>query len=56
MIFLVGSSSAKQCAAQGTRSPAPKVHTGTLLSSGVKVSLGNLTKTTFQLFLLSTVL
>ncbi|XP_008332108.1 YEATS domain-containing protein 2 [Cynoglossus semilaevis] len=32
-----GSSSAKQSAAQGTRSPAPKVHTGTLLSSGVKV-------------------
>uniref|UniRef100_A0A1A8RAH9 YEATS domain-containing protein 2 n=2 Tax=Nothobranchius TaxID=28779 RepID=A0A1A8RAH9_9TELE len=30
-----GSPSAKQ--AQGTRSPAPKVHTGTLLSSGVKV-------------------
>uniref|UniRef100_A0A8C4DCL1 YEATS domain-containing protein 2 n=1 Tax=Dicentrarchus labrax TaxID=13489 RepID=A0A8C4DCL1_DICLA len=26
-------------AAQGTRSPAPKVHTGTFLSSGVKVSL-----------------
>uniref|UniRef100_A0A1A7YJJ0 YEATS domain-containing protein 2 n=1 Tax=Iconisemion striatum TaxID=60296 RepID=A0A1A7YJJ0_9TELE len=30
-----GSPSAKQ--AQGTRSPAPKVHSGTLLSSGVKV-------------------
>ncbi|KAM4556865.1 YEATS domain-containing protein 2 [Fundulus diaphanus] len=30
-----GSPSAKQ--AQGTRSPAPKVHTGTFLSSGVKV-------------------
>ncbi|XP_038129231.1 YEATS domain-containing protein 2 isoform X2 [Cyprinodon tularosa] len=30
-----GTSSAKQT--QGTRSPAPKVHTGTLLSSGVKV-------------------
>uniref|UniRef100_A0A8C6PS84 YEATS domain-containing protein 2 n=1 Tax=Nothobranchius furzeri TaxID=105023 RepID=A0A8C6PS84_NOTFU len=27
--------------AQGARSPAPKVHTGTLLSSGVKVSLYN---------------
>uniref|UniRef100_A0A8P4JWE9 YEATS domain-containing protein 2 n=1 Tax=Dicentrarchus labrax TaxID=13489 RepID=A0A8P4JWE9_DICLA len=34
-----GSPSAKQSAAQGTRSPAPKVHTGTFLSSGVKVSL-----------------
>ncbi|KAM8839740.1 YEATS domain-containing protein 2 isoform 2-T2 [Synchiropus picturatus] len=32
-----GSPSAKQSAAQGTRSPAPKVHTGTLLSSGMKV-------------------
>ncbi|XP_076000921.1 YEATS domain-containing protein 2 isoform X2 [Genypterus blacodes] len=32
-----GSSSAKQSAAHGTRSPAPKVHTGTFLSSGVKV-------------------
>ncbi|XP_011614731.2 YEATS domain-containing protein 2 isoform X2 [Takifugu rubripes] len=32
-----GSPSAKQPAAQGTRSPAPKVHTGTFLSSGVKV-------------------
>ncbi|XP_044075074.1 YEATS domain-containing protein 2 isoform X1 [Siniperca chuatsi] len=32
-----GSPSAKQSAAQGTRSPAPKVHTGTFLSSGVKV-------------------
>ncbi|XP_029380366.1 YEATS domain-containing protein 2 isoform X2 [Echeneis naucrates] len=32
-----GSTSAKQSAAQGTRSPAPKLHTGTLLSSGVKV-------------------
>uniref|UniRef100_H3C783 YEATS domain-containing protein 2 n=1 Tax=Tetraodon nigroviridis TaxID=99883 RepID=H3C783_TETNG len=31
-----GSPSAKQPAAQGTRSPAPKVHTGTFLSSGVK--------------------
>uniref|UniRef100_A0A7N8YNB9 YEATS domain-containing protein 2 n=1 Tax=Mastacembelus armatus TaxID=205130 RepID=A0A7N8YNB9_9TELE len=34
-----GSPSAKQSAAQGTRSPAPKVHTGTFLSSGVKVSV-----------------
>lgn len=33
-----GSPSAKQSSAQGTRSPAPKVHTGTFLSSGVKVS------------------
>ncbi|KAM9790025.1 YEATS domain-containing protein 2 [Neosynchiropus ocellatus] len=32
-----GSPSAKQSAAQGTRSPAPKVHSGTLLSSGMKV-------------------
>ncbi|KAM4605561.1 YEATS domain-containing protein 2 [Polymixia lowei] len=32
-----GSPSAKQSAAQGTRSPAPKVHTGSFLSSGVKV-------------------
>ncbi|XP_074544027.1 YEATS domain-containing protein 2 isoform X1 [Halichoeres trimaculatus] len=32
-----GSPSAKQSAAHGTRSPAPKVHTGTFLSSGVKV-------------------
>ncbi|KAM9322687.1 YEATS domain-containing protein 2 isoform 2-T2 [Pholidichthys leucotaenia] len=32
-----GSPSVKQSAAQGPRSPAPKVHTGTLLSSGVKV-------------------
>ncbi|XP_023261239.1 YEATS domain-containing protein 2 isoform X1 [Seriola lalandi dorsalis] len=32
-----GSPSTKQSAAQGTRSPAPKVHTGTFLSSGVKV-------------------
>ncbi|XP_037132091.1 YEATS domain-containing protein 2 isoform X1 [Syngnathus acus] len=32
-----GSPSAKQSAAQGTRSPAPKIHTGTLLSSGMKV-------------------
>lgn len=32
-----GSPSAKQSAAQGARSPAPKVHTGTFLSSGVKV-------------------
>ncbi|XP_058470687.1 YEATS domain-containing protein 2 isoform X1 [Solea solea] len=32
-----GSPSAKQSVAQGTRSPAPKVHTGTLLSSGMKV-------------------
>ncbi|XP_077415185.1 YEATS domain-containing protein 2 isoform X2 [Vanacampus margaritifer] len=32
-----GSPSAKQSAAQGTRSPAPKVHTGTFLSSGMKV-------------------
>ncbi|XP_041659051.1 YEATS domain-containing protein 2 isoform X5 [Cheilinus undulatus] len=32
-----GSPSGKQSAAHGTRSPAPKVHTGTLLSSGVKV-------------------
>lgn len=34
---LTGSPSSKQSAAQGTRSPGPKVHTGTLLSSGVKV-------------------
>uniref|UniRef100_A0A096LWM5 YEATS domain-containing protein 2 n=1 Tax=Poecilia formosa TaxID=48698 RepID=A0A096LWM5_POEFO len=41
--FLSGSPSAKQ--AQGARSPAPKVHTGTFLSSGVKVSLSvSLTK------------
>uniref|UniRef100_UPI0037E7BD57 YEATS domain-containing protein 2 n=1 Tax=Semicossyphus pulcher TaxID=241346 RepID=UPI0037E7BD57 len=32
-----GSPSAKQSAAHGTRSPAPKVHTSTFLSSGVKV-------------------
>ncbi|XP_061835702.1 YEATS domain-containing protein 2 isoform X1 [Nerophis lumbriciformis] len=32
-----GSPSAKQSAAQGTRSPAPKMHTGTFLSSGMKV-------------------
>ncbi|XP_056149245.1 YEATS domain-containing protein 2 [Lampris incognitus] len=32
-----GSPSAKQSAAQGPRSPAPKVHTGSFLSSGVKV-------------------
>ncbi|KAM3604504.1 uncharacterized protein V6R79_011968 [Siganus canaliculatus] len=32
-----GSPSAKQSPAQGTRSPAPKVHTGTFLSSGMKV-------------------
>uniref|UniRef100_UPI003AADC286 YEATS domain-containing protein 2 n=1 Tax=Centroberyx gerrardi TaxID=166262 RepID=UPI003AADC286 len=32
-----GSPSAKHSAAQGTRSPAPKVHTGSFLSSGVKV-------------------
>nr|XP_046264608.1 YEATS domain-containing protein 2 isoform X2 [Scatophagus argus] len=32
-----GSPSAKPSATQGTRSPAPKVHTGTFLSSGVKV-------------------
>ncbi|XP_049888839.1 YEATS domain-containing protein 2 isoform X1 [Epinephelus moara] len=32
-----GSPSAKQSVAQGARSPAPKVHTGTFLSSGVKV-------------------
>ncbi|XP_061653816.1 YEATS domain-containing protein 2 isoform X2 [Phyllopteryx taeniolatus] len=32
-----GSPSAKQSTAQGTRSPAPKVHTGTFLSSGMKV-------------------
>ncbi|XP_037314633.2 YEATS domain-containing protein 2 isoform X1 [Pungitius pungitius] len=32
-----GSPSSKQSAAQGTRSPAPKVHTGTFLSSGMKV-------------------
>ncbi|XP_068557565.1 YEATS domain-containing protein 2 [Cebidichthys violaceus] len=32
-----GSPSAKPSAAQGTRSPAPKVHTGTFLSSGMKV-------------------
>uniref|UniRef100_A0A3P8SNR6 YEATS domain-containing protein 2 n=1 Tax=Amphiprion percula TaxID=161767 RepID=A0A3P8SNR6_AMPPE len=32
-----GSPSTKQSAVQGTRSPAPKVHTGTFLSSGVKV-------------------
>ncbi|XP_045907977.1 YEATS domain-containing protein 2 isoform X2 [Micropterus dolomieu] len=32
-----GSPTAKQSAAQGARSPAPKVHTGTFLSSGVKV-------------------
>lgn len=37
-----GSPSAKQPAAQGTRSPAPKVHAGTFLSSGVKVSRQNL--------------
>lgn len=36
--YSTGSPSAKQSAAQGTRSPAPKVHTGTFLSSGVKVS------------------
>uniref|UniRef100_A0A669EE31 YEATS domain-containing protein 2 n=1 Tax=Oreochromis niloticus TaxID=8128 RepID=A0A669EE31_ORENI len=33
-----GSPSTKQSATQGTRSPAPKVHTGTFLSSGMKVS------------------
>ncbi|KAM6990276.1 LOW QUALITY PROTEIN: YEATS domain-containing protein 2 [Tautogolabrus adspersus] len=32
-----GSPSAKQSAAHGSRSPAPKVHTGTFLSSGMKV-------------------
>ncbi|XP_042353780.1 YEATS domain-containing protein 2 isoform X2 [Plectropomus leopardus] len=32
-----GSPTAKQSVAQGARSPAPKVHTGTFLSSGVKV-------------------
>uniref|UniRef100_A0A8D2ZGV7 YEATS domain-containing protein 2 n=1 Tax=Scophthalmus maximus TaxID=52904 RepID=A0A8D2ZGV7_SCOMX len=32
-----GSPSAKQSVAQGPRSPAPKVHTGTFLSSGMKV-------------------
>uniref|UniRef100_A0AAX7UY53 YEATS domain-containing protein 2 n=1 Tax=Astatotilapia calliptera TaxID=8154 RepID=A0AAX7UY53_ASTCA len=32
-----GSPSTKQSATQGTRSPAPKVHTGTFLSSGMKV-------------------
>uniref|UniRef100_A0A8C2X419 YEATS domain-containing protein 2 n=1 Tax=Cyclopterus lumpus TaxID=8103 RepID=A0A8C2X419_CYCLU len=32
-----GIPSAKQSVAQGTRSPAPKVHTGTFLSSGMKV-------------------
>uniref|UniRef100_A0A3Q3JRY1 YEATS domain-containing protein 2 n=1 Tax=Monopterus albus TaxID=43700 RepID=A0A3Q3JRY1_MONAL len=32
-----GSPSAKQSVPQGTRSPAPKVHTGTFLSSGMKV-------------------
>ncbi|KAM6920788.1 YEATS domain-containing protein 2 [Lycodopsis pacificus] len=32
-----GSPSAKQSVAQGARSPAPKVHTGTFLSSGMKV-------------------
>ncbi|KAK2822334.1 hypothetical protein Q5P01_022399 [Channa striata] len=32
-----GSPSVKPSAAQGTRSPGPKVHTGTFLSSGVKV-------------------
>uniref|UniRef100_A0A3P8N7D1 YEATS domain-containing protein 2 n=1 Tax=Astatotilapia calliptera TaxID=8154 RepID=A0A3P8N7D1_ASTCA len=31
-----GSPSTKQSATQGTRSPAPKVHTGTFLSSGMK--------------------
>uniref|UniRef100_A0AAQ5XIP4 YEATS domain-containing protein 2 n=1 Tax=Amphiprion ocellaris TaxID=80972 RepID=A0AAQ5XIP4_AMPOC len=34
-----GSPSTKQSAVQGTRSPAPKVHTGTFLSSGVKPEL-----------------
>lgn len=33
-----GSPSTKQSAAQGARSPAPKVHSGTFLPSGVKVS------------------
>ncbi|KAM3866478.1 YEATS domain-containing protein 2 [Diretmus argenteus] len=32
-----GSPSVKQSAGQGTRSPAPKVHTGSFLSSGMKV-------------------
>ncbi|KAK1879435.1 YEATS domain containing protein 2 [Dissostichus eleginoides] len=32
-----GSPSAKQSVAQGARSPAPKLHSGTFLSSGVKV-------------------
>ncbi|XP_063742700.1 YEATS domain-containing protein 2 isoform X2 [Eleginops maclovinus] len=32
-----GSPSAKQSVAQGARSPAPKVHSGTFLSSGMKV-------------------
>ncbi|XP_056277015.1 YEATS domain-containing protein 2 isoform X2 [Pseudoliparis swirei] len=32
-----GITSAKQSVAQGTRSPAPKVHTGTFFSSGMKV-------------------
>nr|XP_057922377.1 YEATS domain-containing protein 2 isoform X2 [Doryrhamphus excisus] len=32
-----GSPSAKQSAAQGSRSPAPKIHTGSFLSSGMKV-------------------
>uniref|UniRef100_A0A8D0CNL5 YEATS domain-containing protein 2 n=1 Tax=Sander lucioperca TaxID=283035 RepID=A0A8D0CNL5_SANLU len=34
-----GSPTAKQSVAQGARSPAPKVHTGTFLSSGVKAEL-----------------
>ncbi|AWP04155.1 putative YEATS domain-containing protein 2 [Scophthalmus maximus] len=33
-----GSPSAKQSVAQGPRSPAPKVHTGTFLSSGMKAA------------------
>uniref|UniRef100_A0AAQ5ZQ46 YEATS domain-containing protein 2 n=1 Tax=Amphiprion ocellaris TaxID=80972 RepID=A0AAQ5ZQ46_AMPOC len=39
VIGMASSPSTKQSAVQGTRSPAPKVHTGTFLSSGVKPEL-----------------
>lgn len=39
-VFILGSPSAKQSStAHGARSPAPKVHTSSFLSSGVKVRL-----------------
>lgn len=42
-VCFLGSPSAKQSgAAQGARSPAPKVHSGSFLSSGVKVREGKM--------------